>query len=759
MSKAKSVSLRRLLLGAVCAILAVILIGGQSIAQSPGSSAKPGPKSSPSASADTNGASPKPSRNSPANSVKTTSTKAEPTNAEGSKPAVDRASVISYLGELISWYRHLQTEERLATEPAETLFVADDRQSASRILELGFQYADAAAKILNEENSTATGVATSSTSNPSSSRVSVSNLVARRADAESTVATANAKVKRLKDSLKRARSKQREVIQHQIATAQTELSLAQSQVDALTALINFENGSSGGSDFQAQIDQLRSSIIGPRNQQGQNPAPAVTTPSQPRSVATATGMVGQAEKLIALTQKSQDLDYTIELTKRLLATSGQLQIPLHERIEYINQRMLQLAANSTSGDLAAVKDIQDQVAKLTAEHKLVIAALLPLSMQKVVLTQYIGNLERWRSSVTQRSGVELRNLLLRVGGLLLLLIVIIGGAALWRRATFRYVHDMQRRHQLIQLSRIIVVAIIALVLLFDFANELGALATVMGFAAAGIALTLQNVIISLAGYFYISGRYGIRVGDRVQISNTTGDVIEIGLFKMTLMELGSDDTGHQPTGRVTVFPNSVVFQPSGSFSKQLPGSDFAWNELRITLAPECDYRLAERKLVEIVSDVFRRYRDTLQREYRTLERNLNQPVEPPRPQSRLRVSETGIELVIRYPVQFRSATQTADEIARRMVDALKREPALKLATPGTPMIQAVESRADEHAPEQPPNQEGPAQNGPAPVVDNNTAATAAAAAAGATIAKAFVETSAAEQKREGITPPPVTGKQ
>jgi len=381
-------------------------------------------------------------------------------------------------------------------------------------------------------------------------------------------------------------------------------------------------------------------------------------------------------------------------------------------------------------------------------------------MQTMALTQYAVNLERWRSALKQRSRTELRDLLLRFGGLLLLLIGIVGGAALWRRITFRYVQDMQRRHQLLRLSRIAVVAMIALVLLFSFANELGALATVMGFAAAGIALTLQNVILSLAGYFYISGRYGIRLGDRVQISGISGDVIEIGLFKMTLMELGSDDTGYQPTGRMTVFPNSVVFQPTGSFSKQLPGSDFAWNELRLTLAPECDYRLAERRLADIVNDVFRRYRDIIQREYRGLERNLNQPIEPPRPQSRLRLSEAGIELVIRYPVQFKQAAQTADEIARRLVDVLKREPALKLVTPGTPMIQPAEAtEAEEQAAGNLLEESTPPDHSIAGVIDNRSAAVAAAAAAGAKVANAFIETSAAAQKHEGvIAPEPSFGK-
>jgi hypothetical protein len=226
---------------------------------------------------------------------------------------------------------------------------------------------------------------------------------------------------------------------------------------------------------------------------------------------------------------------------------------------------------------------------------------------------------------------------------------------------------------------------------------------------------------------------------------------------MTLMELGSDDTGGQPTGRVTVFPNSVVFQPNGSFSKQLPGSDFAWHELRFTLAPECDYRLAELRLLEIVNDVFRRYRDALQRQYRGLERSLNQPIEPPRPQSRLRLSEAGIEIVIRYPVRFKQARQTADEIARRLVDAIKREPALRLVTPGTPMIQPA--LAGECTAANPADAAPPPADSIGGGIERRTAAAAAAAAAGATAANALVETSDAAQQHEGVSAPgPAAGK-
>ena len=208
-------------------------------------------------------------------------------------------------------------------------------------------------------------------------------------------------------------------------------------------------------------------------------------------------------------------------------------------------------------------------------------------------------------------------------------------------------------------------------------------ARTLGFAAAGIALALQNVILSLAGYFYVSGRFGIRVADRIQLSGISGDVLEIGLFRLTLMELSNDDFGFQATGRVVVFPNSVVFQPNGNFFKQLPGTSFMWNELRLTLSPDCDYRLAEKKILEVVNGVFARYRDSIQRESRNVELDLNIRFEMPKPQTRIELRSTGLAMVIRYPVPLRDAVETADEIARRLVDALRREPGLELVSQGT----------------------------------------------------------------------------
>jgi small-conductance mechanosensitive channel len=138
---------------------------------------------------------------------------------------------------------------------------------------------------------------------------------------------------------------------------------------------------------------------------------------------------------------------------------------------------------------------------------------------------------------------------------------------------------------------------------------------------------------------------------------------------------------------VVVFSNAIVFQPSGNFFKQIPGTNFVWNEVTLTLSPECDYRLAEKRLLEAVDEVFGRYREAIQRQYIEAEHQLNMVIDAPKPQSRLQLSQDGLRITIRYPAETRSAVQTADEVSRRLLDAIAREPGLKLVVSGISNIQ------------------------------------------------------------------------
>ena len=117
-------------------------------------------------------------------------------------------------------------------------------------------------------------------------------------------------------------------------------------------------------------------------------------------------------------------------------------------------------------------------------------------------------------------------------------------------AAVRYVTNAYHRRLLLTVRHVVVVAGIALVLLFHFASELTALVTALGFAAAGIAFALQNVILAVAGYFSMVAPNGIRVGDRVSLQGpfgyVHGEVIEIGVVRTRLRELAGEPL--QPDG-------------------------------------------------------------------------------------------------------------------------------------------------------------------------------------------------------------------
>ena len=183
----------------------------------------------------------------------------------------------------------------------------------------------------------------------------------------------------------------------------------------------------------------------------------------------------------------------------------------------------------------------------------------------------------------------------------------------------------------------------------------------------------------------------MRVGDRVQIGDVTGEVVDIGLVRLHLLELA----GGAPTGRVVAFSNSVVFQPNASFFKQIPGTSFVRHEVRLTLAPESDYRTAEKRMLRAVETVYAGYRERIEQQHRQMERTLSFPVEAPRPHSRLRLTQAGLEVVIRYPVELENAGEIDDRITRELLDALGQTPRLRLVGSGIPNIQPV---MDDHAP-------------------------------------------------------------
>ena len=170
-------------------------------------------------------------------------------------------------------------------------------------------------------------------------------------------------------------------------------------------------------------------------------------------------------------------------------------------------------------------------------------------------------------------------------GIALAMGVILLLSEIWRRITFRYISDVRRRRQFLLLRRIVIGFCMGIVLILGFVSEFSSLATFAGFITAGLAVGLQTILLSVAAYFFLVGRWGIRVGDRISVAGVTGDVVDVGLVRLYLMELAGTGVDLYPTGRIVVFSNSVLFQATTPLFKQLPGAEYAWHEVAVRLNP------------------------------------------------------------------------------------------------------------------------------------------------------------------------------
>lgn len=620
-----------------------------------------------------------------------------PTDSASATAQVNGQQLINYLNQTIDWYRGIAVEESNASDPADILFVNDDRQMASQIVRQSFDFARPAAQQL------ATQTPPTATQNPSNSRLQ--NLLQIAAKTDQTVKDTQAEIEQVQNKLQAASARERPKLQATLDELKSELALAQARSEALHNILQFAStgsaGASGGS-LLAQVQELQRSVpeatlnsSNPTPAEGQSKATAsaASTESSPAHARREqpAGLLALVSDLFSLTRKVRAIDERIRTTDSLLQSVQNLRTPLSKNVSTLIQRGNDLAQQADTSDIPGLQQQKRELDALTAQFKQTSSLTLPLSKQRMLLDLYKSNLGHWRSDVKTQYQIDLKNLGLRLLVLTLVLGTFLALAELWKRATFRYVHDFRRRYQFLLLRRILLWFVIAITIAFALATEIGSLATFAGLITAGIAVALQNVILAVAGYFFLIGRYGVRVGDRVQISGVTGDVIDIGLVRIHLMEMGGSGNYIQPTGRVVVFSNSIVFQPTASFYKQIPGTNFVWHNVSLTLAPESDIRMAESRLLGAVEKVFKDYKDQIEREYKQMQTQLNVRTTPPKPVSQLRLTQNGLEVVIRYPVELDNAAEIDDRITRELLAALGQEPRLRLVGSGTPNIQAVPS--------------------------------------------------------------------
>lgn len=594
---------------------------------------------------------------------------------------LDSEAVISHLNAVIKLYRNASAELQTGGAPTDVIYQETEKNLTADVVRMAFQAARAEAAAIR---ATEKAGAPNTTSPQSSAQVEARN--------KARIADVQAKLDNINKQIASAPKNKRDALIAQKQALEGELSLDNAVQEVIQKRAAFmESGNDTAAEgLEGRINQLAKSVPGVfavTNDQRSGTQPKPTPQSEANKQTTPSGLVSQSLALYGVITSVHEIDQLNDQTASVRQRVNELRQPLRDALVADIKKGRELTDQATSGQIPPASPQQFQ--ELTDNFKRLSAVVLPLSQEIAMLDQASANLVEWRTSILRESKYQARALFVRVGMILLALGIVLALSEVWRRLTYKYIHDARRRRQFLLLRRFVMGFLIGVVLILGFVSEFSSLATFAGFVTAGIAVGLQTVLLSVAAYFFVVGRYGIHVGDRVSVSGVTGDVIDISLVRLYLMELAGTGIDLFPTGRVVVFSNSVLFQATTPLFKQIPGTEYAWHEVVFNLAPGGNHKLAQEKLFQAVNAIHDQYREGFERQQGFIERRIEVQLKAPSPETRLQFGDNGLELLVRYPVEIRNESVTDEQVTRKVLDVIQSEPEVQAAVIGSPKIRAA----------------------------------------------------------------------
>jgi small-conductance mechanosensitive channel len=250
-------------------------------------------------------------------------------------------------------------------------------------------------------------------------------------------------------------------------------------------------------------------------------------------------------------------------------------------------------------------------------------------------------------------------------------LVVLGGLWLARRlflaALYARVQDPRVRYKWRKTATYLALLVGVLAIGGIWIARAGSLATFVGLLTAGLAIALKDLVANLAGWAYIVWRRPFDVGDRVQIGEHAGDVIDLHLFQFTINEIGNWVAADQSTGRIIHVPNGkVLSEPIANYDK---GFRYIWNEIPVTITFESDWKKAKGLLTEIANRHAEQLSETLEKELVEASRQFMIAYNKLTPIVYTSVADSGVTLTMRYLIRPRFRRGSEQAIWQDVLDA------------------------------------------------------------------------------------------
>ena len=208
---------------------------------------------------------------------------------------------------------------------------------------------------------------------------------------------------------------------------------------------------------------------------------------------------------------------------------------------------------------------------------------------------------------------------------------------------------------------------------------LQSIATFLGLLSAGLAIALRGPVTDFAGWIFLLWRKPFDVGDRIQVAETKGDVIDMRVFKFTVLEIGNWVHADQSTGRVVHIPNHKVFDDS--LANYTSDFEFIWNELEVLVTFESNWKKTKKILQEIADKHLEDYVNEAQNQVRRAKKSYLIHYRYLTPTVYTDVRDSGICLTIRHLSNPRRRRSLGQAIWEDILDRLGEHEDIDLAYP------------------------------------------------------------------------------
>ena len=287
----------------------------------------------------------------------------------------------------------------------------------------------------------------------------------------------------------------------------------------------------------------------------------------------------------------------------------------------------------------------------------------------------MNQLAEWLSSSTRMSP----DVALKLVNSVVVILFLWAVRALVLRVVRRRTDDVRSRYNWRKVSTHISVVVGLLIVGRIWLTGFQTFLTFAGLVSAGIAIALKDTVASVAGWVFIVWRRPFAVGDRIQIGEIIGDVIDIRVFQFSLLEVGGWVDSDQSTGRVVHVPNGLLMTtPLANYGA---GFEYIWNEIPVLVTFESSWRKAKDILLSIAEKHAENLSEKAAQKVRETNRKFMIFYKTFTPTVYTSVKDSGVLLTIRYLCRPRERRGSTQAIWENVLDQFKAAPDIDFAYP------------------------------------------------------------------------------